>query len=216
MMRTVLLTGFEPFAGDDINPSWEAVRRLDGWECRGHRVVAHRMPCVFGAALTALEEAVALTDPVAVVAVGQAQSRADVSVERVAVNIDDARIPDNAGRQPIDTPVIPGGPAAYFASLPVKAIVAAVQAAGLPASVSQTAGSFVCNHLFYGACHLRAQRRPSMRVGFIHIPLSPAQAARYPGSPSMAVDSVVVALRIAVDTILTTGEDARIAGGRLD
>ncbi|SMH34885.1 pyroglutamyl-peptidase I [Azospirillum agricola] len=215
-MRTVLLTGFEPFAGESVNPSWEAVRRLADWECRGHRVVVHRIPCVFGAALTALERTVALADPVAVLGVGQAQSRADVSVERVAINLDDARIPDNAGRQPIDEPVVPGGPDAYFASLPVKAIVAAVQAAGLPASVSQTAGTFVCNHLFYGACHLRARHRPTMRVGFIHVPLSPEQAARHPGSPSMSVDSVAAALRIAVDTVLATRTDSRIAGGRLD
>lgn len=215
-MRKLLLTGFEPFAGEDTNPSWDAVRRLDGWECRGHRVVAGRMPCVFGAALTALEAAVTAIDPVAILAVGQAGSRADVSVERVAINIDDARIPDNSGRQPIDVPVVAGGPAAYFASLPIKTIVAAMQAAGLPASVSQTAGTFVCNHLFYGACHLRATRWPSMRVGFIHIPLSPEQATHHPGSPSMAVDSVVAALRIAVDATLGTGEDARIAGGRLD
>ncbi|CAO3427608.1 pyroglutamyl-peptidase I [Azospirillum doebereinerae] len=215
-MRNILLTGFEPFGGEAINPSWEAVRRLDGWECRGHRVVAHRVPCVFGAALDALAQAVALADPVVVLCVGQAQSRSDFSVERVAINLDDARIPDNAGNQPIDVPVIADGPAAYFASLPIKAIVAAVRAAGLPASVSQTAGSFVCNHLFYGACHLRAVHRPGLRVGFVHIPLSPAQAVRHPGSPSMAIESVDDALRIAVDTILTTGEDWKIAEGRLD
>nr|WP_274390123.1 pyroglutamyl-peptidase I [Azospirillum doebereinerae] len=210
------MTGFEPFGGEDTNPSWEAVRRLDGWECRGHRVVAHRIPCVFGAALDGLDRAVKLADPVVLLCVGQAQSRSDFSVERVAINLDDARIPDNAGNQPIDAPVIPEGPAAYFASLPIKAIVAAVRAAGLPASVSQTAGTFVCNHLFYGACHLRAVRRPDLRVGFVHIPLSPAQAARHPGSPSMAIESVAEALRIAVDTILATGEDRKIAEGRLD
>lgn len=215
-MRTILLTGFEPFGGETVNPSWEAVRRLDGWGCRGHRVAARLMPCVFGAALDRLEAAVAETDPVAVLGVGQAQSRSELSVERIAVNIDDARIPDNAGNQPIDRPVVAGAPAAYFASLPVKAIVAAVRANGLPASVSQTAGTFVCNHLFYGACHLRASLRPQMRAGFIHIPLSPAQAAHHPGSASMSIDSVVAALRIAVDTILTVHEDARIGGGRLD
>jgi len=216
MIRTILLTGFEPFAGESVNPSWEAARRLDGWTCRGHRVAARRMPCVFGAALAALEAAVAETDPAVILSVGQAQSRADVSIERIAVNLDDARIPDNAGNQPLDAPVIAGGPAAYFASLPVKAMVAAVRAAGLPASLSQTAGSFVCNHLFYGACHLRGTRRPDLRVAFIHIPLSPDQAARHPGSPSMSLDSVVAALRIALETGVTTREDARIAGGRLD
>ncbi len=215
-MRTVLLTGFEPFGGESSNPSWEAVRRLDGWECHGHRVAVHRIPCVFGAALEALEAAVTATDPVAVLGVGQAQSRTDLSLERVAINLDDARIPDNAGRQPIDRPVVAGGPTAYFASLPVKAIVAALHAAGLPASVSQTAGTFVCNHLFYGACHLRAERRPDLRVGFLHIPLSPEQAAHHPGGPSMAIDTVVAGLRIAVETILTTAVDLPVAGGQLD
>ncbi len=215
-MRTVLLTGFEPFAGESVNPSWEAVRRLDGWVCRGHRVVARRIPCVFGAALAALEAAVTDSDPVLLLAVGQAGRRGDVSVERVAVNLDDARIADNAGNQPIDAAVITGGPAAYFASLPVKAIVAAVQAAGIPASLSHTAGSFVCNHLFYGACHLRATRRPDLRVGFIHVPLLPEQAARLPGSPSMERDQVVAALRVALDTALTTAADERRVGGTLD
>ncbi|MBY6266207.1 pyroglutamyl-peptidase I [Azospirillum sp. 412522] len=215
-MPTVLLTGFEPFGGETVNPSWEAVRQLDGWECRGHHVAAKLIPCVFGASLDALGRAVAETDPAALLAVGQAQSRAELSLERVAVNLDDARIPDNAGNRPVDMPVAAGGPAAYFASLPVKAMAAALRDAGIPAGLSHSAGSFVCNHLFYGACHLRAVRRPAMRVGFLHIPLAPEQAARHPGSPSMAVEQVVAGLRIAVDTLLTTGEDRQEAAGTLE
>lgn len=215
-MPTILLTGFEPFGGEAVNPSWEAVRRLDGWECRGHRVAARLMPCVFGASLDALDRAVAETDPVALLAVGQAQSRAELSLERVAVNLDDARIPDTAGNQPIDAPVVAGGPAAYFASLPVKAIAAALRDAGLPAGLSHSAGSFVCNHLFYGACHLRAVRYPSLRVGFLHIPLAPEQAVRHPGVPSMAIEQVVAGLRIAVETILTTAEDRHEPAGTLE
>ena len=215
-MPTILLTGFEPFGGEAVNPSWEAVRQLDGWECRGHRIAARLMPCVFGASLDALDLAVAETDPVALLGVGQAQSRAELSLERVAVNLDDARIPDNAGNQPVDAPVVAGGPAAYFASLPVKTIAAALRDAGIPAGLSHSAGSFVCNHLFYGACHLRAVRRPSLRVGFLHIPLAPEQAVRHPGSPSMAVEQVVAGLRIAVETILTTAEDRHEVAGTLE
>ncbi|AWB08245.1 pyroglutamyl-peptidase I (plasmid) [Azospirillum humicireducens] len=215
-MPTILLTGFEPFGGEAVNPSWEAVRRLDGWECRGHRVAARLMPCVFGASLDALDRAVAETDPVALLGVGQAQSRAELSLERVAVNLDDARIPDTAGNRPVDAPVVAGGPAAYFASLPVKAIAAALRDAGIPAGLSHSAGSFVCNHLFYGACHLRAVRRPALRVGFLHIPLAPEQAVRHPGVPSMAIEQVVAGLRIAVETILTTAEDRHEPAGTLE
>lgn len=215
-MPTILLTGFEPFGGETVNPSWEAVRRLDGWECRGHRVAARLMPCVFGAALDTLERAVAETDPVALLAVGQAQSRAELSLERVAVNLDDARIPDNAGNRPVDVPVVAGGPTAYFASLPIKAIATALRSAGIPAGLSHSAGSFVCNHLFYGACHLRAVRRPDLRVGFLHIPLAPEQAVRHPGAPSMAVGQVTAGLRIAVEIILATGEDCHEAAGTLE
>jgi pyroglutamyl-peptidase len=215
-MPTILMTGFEPFGGEAVNPSWGAVRQLDGWECRGHRIAARLMPCVFGASLDALDRAVAETAPVALLGVGQAQSRAELSLERVAVNLDDARIPDNAGNQPIDAPVVAGGPAAYFASLPVKAIAAALRDAGIPAGLSHSAGSFVCNHLFYGACHLRAVRRPTLRVGFLHIPLAPEQAVRHPGSPSMAVEQVVAGLRIAVETMLTTAEDRHEVAGTLE
>ncbi|MBK1838163.1 pyroglutamyl-peptidase I [Azospirillum sp. YIM B02556] len=215
-MPTILLTGFEPFGGETVNSSWEAVRQLDGWECRGHRVAARLMPCVFGAALDALDRAVTETDPVALLGVGQAQNRAELSLERVAVNLDDARIPDNAGNRPVDRAVVAGGPAAYFASLPVKAIAAALRDAGIPAGLSHSAGSFVCNHLFYGACHLRAARRPDLRVGFVHIPLAPQQAVRHPGSPSMAVDQVVTGLRIAVDTLMATAEDRHEAAGTLE
>lgn len=215
-MPTVLLTGFEPFGGEPVNPSWEAVRQLEGWERRGHRVAARLMPCVFGTALDALERAVAETDPVALLAVGQAQSRTELSLERVAVNLDDARIPDNAGNRPVDAPVAADGPAAYFTSLPVKAMAAALRDAGIPAGLSHSAGSFVCNHLFYGACHLRAVRRPGLRVGFLHIPLAPEQAVRHPGMPSMAIDRVVAGLRIAVDTLLATGEDRHEAAGTLE
>ncbi len=210
----VLLTGFDPFDHEPVNPSWEAVRALEGWRWGGATLHARRMPCVFGLALDTLAGAIAELQPQLVLCVGQAGGRSEVSVERVAINLDDGRIADNAGHQPIDLPVVPAGPAAYFSTLPIKAMVRDLRAAGVPASVSNTAGTFVCNHLFYGLMHqLRAV--PGVRGGFIHIPYLPAQAARFPGAPSMALDTLVEALRIAVKTALTVDEDVRESGGQL-
>jgi len=216
-MKTILVTGFDAFGGEALNPSWEAARRLEGVLIAGHRVAARQIPCVFGTATDRLEAALVELRPDFVVSVGLAASRCDLSVERLAVNIDDARIPDNAGAQPIDVPVIAGGPAAYFSSLPIKAIVRDMLAAGLPASVSQTAGSFVCNHLFYAACHLRATRFSFLRgAGFIHIPYAPEQAARHPGAASLASEVVVAGLRIAVATSISRRHDIRETGGLID
>src|SRR5207248_2296667 len=148
------------------------------------------LPAVFGRSLDALEDAIVAADPDIVLCVGQAGGRTALSLERVAINIDDARIADNAGQQPIDRPVVAGGPAAYFASLPIKAAAAALREAGLPAIVSNTAGTFVCNHVFYGLMHLAASNR-SLRGGFLHVPYLPSQAARLDGTPSMALDDIV-------------------------
>jgi pyroglutamyl-peptidase len=215
MAKTVLLTGFEPFDGETENPSWEAVRPLDDERIDGHRLVARLMPCVFGKAIARLEAEIAALDPQIVICVGQAGGRAEISIERVAINLEDARIPDNAGAQPLDRPIVAKGPAAYFSSLPVKAIVRDLCRAGIPASPSQTAGTFVCNHIFYGACHARANGRRKLRTGFIHIPFSPAQAVNHPGAPSLAVPIVAEALRIAVATTLRNKLDAREVGGAL-
>lgn len=201
-MKTILLTGFEPFNQETINPAWETVRALDGWRGDGFRVVARQLPCVFGEANEAMARALAEIDPAVVIAVGQAGGRCDLSVERIAINIDDAPIMDNRRQQLVDQPIVPGGPAAYFSTLPIKAIVQALRAAGLPASVSQTAGTFVCNHVFYGLMHAAAARPGVQRAGFIHIPYLPQQAAAHPGAPSMALADMVEGLRIAVRTAL--------------
>ncbi|MEL1264059.1 pyroglutamyl-peptidase I [Pseudoxanthomonas putridarboris] len=210
--RTILLTGFQPFGGERENPSWQAVRALHGARIGGHRVVARELPVVFGDALKALRAALRETRPALAICVGQAGGRAQISLERVAINVDDARIPDNAGRQPVDVPVVAGGPAAYFATLPIKAMRQALCEAGFPAEVSQTAGTFVCNHVFYGLMHaLRAQRHA--RAGFVHIPYSPAQAAAHPGAPSLPVETVTAALRLALRVALRTPTDMRAAAG---
>ncbi|MDC7829773.1 MULTISPECIES: pyroglutamyl-peptidase I [Pseudomonas] len=211
---TLLLTGFAPFGGEELNPSWEAVRRLDGERLGDLPVVAAQLPTAFGAALRVLDELLDRHRPTLVVAVGQAGGRAELSLERIAINVDDARIPDNAGRQPIDEPVVAGGPAAYFSTLPIKAMVHALRAAGFPAAVSQTAGTFVCNHVFYGLQH-RLQGT-GVRGGFIHIPYLPAQAANQPGAPSMALETLVAGLRLALTCAATTQADLREGGGQLD
>ncbi|MGM3424832.1 pyroglutamyl-peptidase I [Pseudomonas benzopyrenica] len=211
---TLLLTGFAPFGGEELNPSWEAVRRLDGERLGDLPVVAAQLPTAFGAALRVLDELLECHRPTLVVAVGQAGGRAELSLERIAINVDDARIPDNAGRQPIDEPVVAGGPAAYFSTLPIKAMVHALRAAGFPAAVSQTAGTFVCNHVFYGLQH-RLQGT-GVRGGFIHIPYLPAQAANQPGAPSMALETLVAGLRLALTCAATTQADLREGGGQLD
>jgi pyroglutamyl-peptidase len=157
--------------------------------------------------------------PRLVLCIGQAGGRAEVTPERIAINIDDGRVADNAGRQPIDVPVVPGAPAAYFSTLPIKAIVRDLRAAGVPASVSNSAGTFVCNHIFYGLMHRIVTHPvaglPDLRGGFIHIPYLPDQAARFPGAPSMSLDTLVQALRIAVITALEVKQDIAETGGQL-
>lgn len=208
----VLLTGFAPFGGESENPSWDAVRRLDGEVLSGHRVVARCLPVAFGASLQALRAAIEEAAPALVLCVGQAGGRAQLALERVAINIDDARIADNLGAQPIDRPIVEGGPAAYFSDLPIKAMRAALLAAGIPAEISQTAGTYVCNHVFYGLMHA-LRGRAGVRGGFIHVPYAPAQAAHHPGAPSLAIETVAAGLRMALRTALDTRVDRRLAGG---
>jgi pyroglutamyl-peptidase len=208
----ILLTGFDPFGGDTLNPSWQVAQALHGEHLGGAVVQALCLPCVFGAALDALRAALRLHRPVLVLALGVAPGRADLTLERVAINVDDARIPCNAGLQPIDEPVVPGGPVAYFSGLPIKAMVAALLDAGLPASVSQTAGTFVCNHVFYGLMHT-LRRRPRTRGGFMHLPLLPEQAAAHANAPSLALHEQVRGVRLALATALATARDVRAGGG---
>ncbi len=206
MAATILVTGFAPFGGESVNPSWQAAQRLEGCAIGGRIVATRELPCAFGAAIAALEEAIVELRPEAMIAVGQGRREGRfLPVERVAINLDDAEKPDNDGRQPIDAPVIAGGPAAYFSSLPVRGIVEALRRAGLPASISNTAGGFVCNHLFYGACHLRETRFPAMKTGFIHVPYALEQGARHPGAPTMAIETISDGLKIAIETTIGEG-----------
>lgn len=217
-MKTVLLTGFEPFGGEAINPSWEVAKALDGQIIGNAKVVAKCLPCVFGDSLERLADYIIDTQPDIVISLGQAGGRSDITPERVAINLDDARIPDNRGAQPLDRPIVEGGETAYFTTLPIKAIVEALRAAGIPASVSYTAGTFVCNHVFYGLQRL-AISHGIAKSGFIHIPYLPEQAAKPMGQtgqtaqPSMAFDTLVNGIKLAIDTVVTTDQDIKAVGG---
>lgn len=202
---TVLLTGFDPFNGASVNPSWLAVQALHGRQVRGRRLVAAQLPTDCAAALPRLDALLRQHQPELVVCVGQAGGRAALSLERVAINVVDAPVPDNAGAQPVDVPVVPGGPAAYFSTLPIKAACAGLRQAGLPAEVSQTAGTFVCNQVFYGLMHSLATwpQLARTRGGFVHVPWLPEQ-----GSPAMAQADVTRGLKLIVQLSLDNVDDS--------
>ncbi len=209
-MTTVLLTGFEPFGGDTVNPSGDAVRAVrDGWH-GAHQLVAEILPVTFAGAARRLRALIAQHRPDVVVAVGLAGGRAAIGVERIAVNLADARIPDNDGAQPIDEPCVPGAPAAAFATLPVKAIAQAMKDAGIAAEVSHTAGTFVCNHVFFTALEVAG---PSVRAGFIHVPWASGQASA--GQPTLPPAAIARALQIAIDVTLAGDADLRVTAGSL-
>lgn len=216
MTRTprILLTGFDPFGGETVNPSWEAVSALHGRRVAGHRIVARQLPTEFAASLKALRRSLREERPAIVLGVGQAGGRSRLSLERVAINVNDARIPDNAGAQPVDEPVVAGGPAAYFSTLPIKAMLAALREEGLPAEISNTAGTYVCNHIAYAMAHYTARQR-GVRTGFVHIPFLPDQAVTHAHAPSMSLEDVRRGLLVALRTAARVRTDARLAAGAI-
>ena len=209
----VLLTGFDPFGGQPVNPSWQAVQALHDSRIAGHRVIGAELPTVFQESVQSLRVLLRQHRPTLVICCGQAGGRSALSLERIAINVDDARIADNRGAQPVDRPVVPGGPAAYFTSLPIKAMRQALLDAGINAEVSQTAGTFVCNHVFYGLMHELATSRTchGVRGGFIHVPFLPEQ-----GQPSMRLAEIVQGLRLAIECALRTQADLPIQAGALN
>ncbi len=214
-MPRVLVTAFDPFGGETINPAFEALQRLPD-ELDGAQIFKLDVPTVFGEAIRVTAQRLDDLRPDVCICVGQAGGRAEISVERVAINVDDARIADNAGVQPVDAPIAPDGPAAYFATLPIKAIAEGIRAAGIPAAVSNTAGTFVCNHLMYGVLHAIQRQGLPTRAGFIHIPFLPEQAVgKSAGTPSMSLTSIVTALETAVRVTLQTREDLHQTEGAL-
>ena len=189
----ILITGFQPFGGQSVNPAWEAVKKLP--DVLGDKVLWKlEIPVTFGGAFDAVEAKAAEIDPDVILCVGQAGGRDAVTPERIAVNLQDASIPDNAGNQPVDLPVVANGANAYFTSLPVKAMAAAVRAQDIPCRLSCTAGTYVCNDVFYRLLH--RYRDTGKRVGFVHVPFLPEQ-----GSPNLPLNSIVRALQAMLEAI---------------
>jgi pyroglutamyl-peptidase len=210
-MKNILLTGFEPFDGLDLNPSEEIAREINDATIVRHKVIGALLPCVFGAAIKELKHQIKLHDPVVVICLGLAGGRSAITPERVAINLDDARIPDNAGQQPIDKAIAKDGPAGYFSTLPVKAIVQSLRKHDIPAEVSNTAGTFVCNHVFYGLMHELAQHRPEVRGGFIHVPFLPEQTTT---QPSLPFEKLTEGVRLAIAAAIEYRRDIKSIGGR--
>lgn len=210
-MTTVLVTGFEPFGADAVNPSGDAVRLLASRWRGPETLVTGILPVTFGGSALRLHELIAEHSPDLVIATGLAGGRSRVSVERLGVNLIDARIPDNDGEQPVDTASLPGGPAAVFASLPVKAIVRDIASAGIPVGLSLSAGSYVCNHVLMHAAAWAADA--GARAGFIHVPWASGQAPN--GEPELPLDDLARAIEIAVRTSLDTPHDISAVGGAL-
>lgn len=213
-MRRVLLTGFEPFDSIEGNSSWEAVKFAESIAVEGATITTVQLPVTFAGAPVALEAAIERVRPHLVIAVGQAAGRSGVSVERVAVNLSNAAIPDNDGRQPIGEPILPDGPDAYSTNLPLWSCVAAAREAGVPAAESLSAGSYVCNTVFYRLMHLAATSENHLLGGFVHVPLLPEQSLD--GShPTLSADLAAKGLIEVVKAALSGGERSPIVAGDL-
>lgn len=210
----LLLTAFDPFGGEPINPALEAVKQVaDKIGCVD--VVKVEVPTVFGKSVATVAAAIEREKPDAVLCIGQAGGRFDMTPERVAINLDDARIKDNEGNQPIDTPIFEDGAPAYFTTLPIKAMVAKIREAGVPASVSNTAGTFVCNHLMYGVLYTLAKHYPGVKGGFMHVPFVTSQVVNRPAAaPSLGLAEIVKGIEAGIAAIGEHEEDVKTAEGR--
>lgn len=211
-----LVTGFDPFGGEEINPALEAVKLLPE-EINGAKIVKLEIPTVFGKSAEVVQTKIEEIQPDVVLNIGQAGGRFAISPERVAINVDDARIPDNEGNQPVDEAIQPQGQPAYFSQLPIKAMVAAMKEAGIPAVVSNTAGTFVCNHIMYQVQYMIDTKYPEMKGGFIHVPFIPQQVVDKVGQPAMSIEDIAKGLTAAVEAIVDYAdkEDLKAIGGAI-
>ena len=215
LARCVLVTGFTPFGGERTNPSWEIVKGLPE-TISGYRLEKLRVPTEFGKAIAVTTKAMDKLKPTIVLCFGQAGGRTCMSVERIAINVNDARIADNAGRQPTDEVIHAEGPAAYFCTVPIKTMVAAMTKSGVPADVSNTAGTFVCNHLIYGVLHHIATTKSSARAGFIHVPYLESQVLDKPGIASMSLATMIAGAKATIMAAIKNKTDLKLSGGALD
>ena len=211
-MKKLLLTAFTPFDGERINPALEAVKLVKD-KIGKLKIVKLEVPTVFGKSIETVREAIEREKPDFVLSIGQAGGRAEITPERVAINLDDARIPDNEGNQPIDEPIFPDGENAYFSTLPVKAMVEAIRKEGLPSSLSNSAGTYVCNHLMYGVLYY-LDKRPSMKAGFIHVPYIPEQVKDKKEMPALPLSDIVRGLEAAIRAVEENELDLKKAFGR--
>lgn len=210
----LLLTAFTPFDGEKINPALEAVKLVKD-RIGNLLIVKLEVPTVFGKSIDTVREAIEREKPDFVLSIGQAGGRAEITPERVAINLEDARIPDNEGNQPIDEPIFPDGENAYFSTLPVKAMVEAIRKEGLPSSLSNSAGTYVCNHLMYGVLYY-LDKRSVIKAGFIHVPYIPEQIKNKKEMPALELSEIVRGLEAAITAIAINGTDKKLAYGQND
>ena len=213
-MKKVLITGFDPFGGEKINPALEAVKNLKD-EIAGAKVIKVEIPTVFRKSLEELEKLITEHNPDIVICIGQAGGRFDITPERVAINMDDARIKDNEGNQPLDLPIFEDGENAYFSNLPIKAMVKEMQEGGIPASVSNTAGTFVCNHIMYGLLYMIDKKFNNIKGGFIHVPFIPSQVVDKKNAPSMSLENITKGLECAIKAAVENDSDIKAVGGTI-
>lgn len=210
----VLITGFDPFGGEKINPAWEAVKGIKD-TIEGAKIIKLEIPTVFNKSIEKVKEAMELEKPDIVLCIGQAGGRYDITIERVAINVDDARIEDNEKNQPIDIPVFEDGENAYFSNLPIKAMVEEIKGQGIPASISNSAGTFVCNHIMYGVLYHINKTYKNMRGGFIHVPFINEQVLDKKNQPYMPVEHITKALEAAIKAAVINNEDIKKSGGAI-
>lgn len=208
----ILVTGFDPFGGEPINPAIESVKKLPD-NIAGAEIIKLEIPTVRKKSLEKIEKAINEHNPDVILSIGQAGGRFDISIERIGINLDDFRIPDNEGNQIIDEPIFPDGENSYFVKLPVKAMVQNVQKNNIPASVSYTAGTFVCNHVLYGVLYLIEKKYKGKKSGFIHIPFLPQQVVDKRNTPSMELNTIIKGLTAAIEAIVKNNEDIKEVGG---
>ena len=212
--KTILVTGFAPFGGEKINPSWQIVKALPDM-LAGYRVEKLLVPTEFGQSIAVVTSVIEKLKPALILCLGQAGSRAAMSIERIAINVNDASIADNAGVQPVDTAIVEHAPAAYFCTLPLKAMMTAMITAGAPAEISNTAGTFVCNHLIYGVLHHLAIHQSASRAGFMHVPFLESQILNRADTAALSLAAMVEGTKAAIIAAIQNHIDIKIVGGKL-